>query len=163
MPHATLAALVRQSVQSGTRPWLRVTSGSMAPWLRAGDEVAVEAIHPQNWQPGDVLVLDEGVSFLTHRLRRVMGEMVQTRGDRLLMFDAPVHGEQVVGRVTAVRRNGTETPLNPALNEALHQLACTAEQWIRCLRLPGQPITLVDRVWHKLYFYWAWWLISDER
>ncbi len=163
VPHATLVALIRQAAQAAdTRPWLRVTSGSMSPLLRVGDEVAVAAVAPERLQVGDVLVLDEGHGFLTHRLRQIRGELLYTRGDRSLVYDAPFGLEQVVGRVTAVRRNGRENELNPTLNQALHHLAQAEEQRLACLRQigRGEPLTLSARAWHRFYFYRRWWLVQ---
>lgn len=158
--HATLLALVRQSLQAGTRPWLTVTSGSMRPLLQVGDEVEVAAVSLDDLLPGDVLVLDEGESFLTHRLRHIRDDFLHTRGDRLLRFDPPFRTTQLVGRVTAVRRGDSPRPFTPRLNRAVHQLMLAEEKRVACLRQPQRPPGWLDRVWHRLYFYRVQWLLA---
>jgi hypothetical protein len=173
IPSALLGQMLRQAVEEGTRPWVKISSGSMSPLFYAGDEVQLGAITLAEVRLGAVLVVVDkgGAGLLAHRLRRLEQEeqgkppRLWLRGDRVLAYDAPLGWEQVVGQVTAVRRpNGHLFPLTPELNERLHQLALGQEKRLACLRQPlgGQSPSWADRVWHKLYFYRAWWLVKRE-
>ena len=163
--HTAVVASLRQALAERVPIWMRVTSDSMSPLFGAGDQVRVVDVGRDILQVGNVLVLDEGHGFLMHRLRQIRGELLYTRGDRSLVYDAPFAMEQVMGLVTAVRRNGLEQEVDPALNEALHQLARAEEQRLACLRQIGQAQfpTLSDRIWHRLYFYRRWWLIRKNQ
>lgn len=93
----------------------RVKGESMAPTLRPGDEVLVEAVSLEALRPGDlVLVQEEGRSLL-HRflgVRRQGGQrMVLTGGDRLWRADPPCPEEALKGRAVAILRGGRPLPL----------------------------------------------------
>lgn len=89
-----LAVLV-PFVVLGWRP-LVITSGSMQPTIRPGDVVLVEPNRVV--APGDVVTIDTGDGLLTHRVARVDGEVVRTRGDANANLDSTAWTPaQVVG------------------------------------------------------------------
>lgn len=155
--HTAVVASLRQALAEDVPIWMRVTSDSMAPLFWSGDQLQVVEVSPEALQVGDVLVLDEGHNFLTHRLRHIEREagLLYTRGDRSLWYDAPFGVGQVLGRVTAVRQARGEFALASPLHDALEQLVQEEEGRLACLRWPGDvaAITLWARVWHRLYFY----------
>jgi signal peptidase I len=91
---------------------LRVSSSSMAPVLRAGDEITVEAVSPRRLGAGDIVVFRSEINGLVvHRLvwrDKPLGRpsRLYTKGDALDRFDLPVTPEQVLGRVVSVLRGG---------------------------------------------------------
>ncbi len=87
---------------------LKVTSDSMRPLLRAGDEVVVQPIDPRTLRPGDVLVVRHGGEWITHRLVAVDERGWHTRGDNTRYADEPASAAGIVGRVIAIER-GAQT------------------------------------------------------
>ncbi len=84
---------------------LTVTSHSMQPLLRAGDGVVVQPIDPNTLQPGDVIVVQRGGEWITHRLVAVDERGWHTHGDNTCYSDEAASAAQIVGRVIAIERN----------------------------------------------------------
>lgn len=104
-----VAGLVRDGLMAGHLAFLTVSSGSMAPLLRIGDQVGVQHVIPEQLCPGDVIVLHHRQLILTHRLRRLQSReprtILITRGDRSPRFDPPWSESHLLGRVV-VRQRG---------------------------------------------------------
>src|SRR5512140_2461685 len=103
---APIAALVREQAARGPFRF-RVTSGSMEPLIRAGDDVLVRAVPLERLRPGDILLVDagvaEGAAFVVHRLRALRPDGVfVTYGDRNLAPDRPWQPAALVGQVVAL-------------------------------------------------------------
>lgn len=103
-----VAELLRYSLQQGQQPFVTITSDSMAPLLRRGDQVQIEAAPWQALQPGDVVLVQAAVDLLTHRY---WGSAPQEqivwlllRGDRPLDFDGLLPASHLIGRVIGRRR-----------------------------------------------------------
>ena len=85
---------------------LTVTSDSMRPLLRVGDGVVVQPIDPQALQPGDVIVVQRGGEWITHRLVAVDERGWHTHGDNTRYGDEAASAARIMGRVIAIERNG---------------------------------------------------------
>lgn len=109
LQHGVVVRLLREGMSKGTIPFLTVTSNSMSPLLRQGDEVGLKSVRTSELRDGDVLVLQQQDGFMTHRfwgtLQKKGQTMLLTRGDRVQHFDQPWEAKQLVGRVV-VRRRG---------------------------------------------------------
>jgi signal peptidase I len=107
---ALMAELLQESLRQGQRPLLTVTSNSMSPLLRRGDQVTIEAISAEQLQPGDTALFAAGDWLISHRYwgrRKVAGETwLLTRGDHQRGFDAPWPASQLTGRVVGRWRHG---------------------------------------------------------
>ena len=84
---------------------LTVASDSMQPLLRVGDGVVVQPIDPYALQPGDVIVVQRGGEWITHRLVAVDERGWHTHGDNTCYGDEAASAAQIVGRVIAIERN----------------------------------------------------------
>jgi hypothetical protein len=84
---------------------LTVASNSMRPVLQAGDGVVVEPIDPYALQPGDVIVVQRGGEWITHRLVAFDEHGWHTHGDNTCYGDEAASAAQIVGRVIAIERN----------------------------------------------------------
>ena len=77
----------------GTPFRFRVISGSMAPLIRAGDEVVVQEASAERLRRGDVVLYTVDGAFRTHRLlarrRRGNTTLLVTKGDATLTPDPP--------------------------------------------------------------------------
>ena len=84
---------------------LTVASDSMQPLLRVGDGVVVQPIDPYALQPGDVIVVQRGGEWITHRLVAVDERGWHTHGDNTCYGDEAASAARIVGRVIAIERN----------------------------------------------------------
>jgi len=85
---------------------LTVTGDSMRPLLRVGDGVVVQPVDPLALQPGDVIVVQRGGEWITHRLVAVDERGWHTHGDNTRYGDEAASAAQIMGRVIAIERNG---------------------------------------------------------
>ena len=85
---------------------LTVTGDSMRPLLRVGDGVVVQPIDPHALQPGEVIVVQRGGDWITHRLVAVDKHGWHTHGDNTRYGDEAASTSQIMGRVIAIERNG---------------------------------------------------------
>ena len=125
-----VAELLQESLQRGQTPFVTITSNSMAPLLRRGDQIGLEALPAGQLRPGDIILLRAPGELVCHRYwGNPAGNPTHllTRGDRSLSFDTPWTAQQFVGRVIVRRRGQRELWLNTSpgrgLNHQLHTLA----------------------------------------
>jgi phage repressor protein C with HTH and peptisase S24 domain len=78
----------------------------MAPTLRPGDRLCIEAVSGEEARSGDVVIARRGGRLTAHRLTARRGGSVITRGDGNSFEDPPLPASQVVGRVVEVVRDG---------------------------------------------------------
>lgn len=103
-----VAGMLRYSLQQGQRPFIAITSDSMAPLLRRGDQVQIEAAAWQTLQAGDLVLVQAPVDLLTHRywgsVPQAYTDCLLLRGDRPLEFDGLLPASSLIGRVICRRR-----------------------------------------------------------
>lgn len=133
LQHSVMVELLKEGMAKGTMPFLTVTSNSMSPLLRQGDEIGLEAVGMSEIRAGDLLVLQEQETFTTHRfwgmLRKKGENMLVTRGDRTLHFDRPWATQQIVGRVVVRRRGQKLLWLNRGRGRRLNHWLARLAQW----------------------------------
>jgi signal peptidase I len=161
-----LAELLRESLRLGGRPQLTVTSNSMAPLLRQGDRILLEAADVATLRPGDVVVYAGSDSLISHRywcnVRQSGTVMFLTKGDRQRGYDTPWRPEQLVGRVVARNRDGRQLLLTHGpgrrLNGHLARLAIVEMAWLPPAGVPvrGRVINLAVRLARRLVYTVAW-------
>lgn len=152
----TISGLLREGMVSGHMPFLRVSSGSMAPLLRVGDEIGLQAVRANHLRRGDIIAIADRNQILTHRfigLRDMDGRRrILTRGDRALLADQPWTEDQLLGRVVARRRGRKRLWLDFGvgyrLNMALARLARLEHGILQPLRAAdsSQPATPTERL-----------------
>ena len=103
---SVLAELLRQSLAQGHTPFLAISSASMAPLLKTGDQVGLETVTAERLRPGNIITIADRDDLLTHRYWGLVGEQLQTRGDRSLTFDPLWPTQQLLGRIVLRRRHG---------------------------------------------------------
>lgn len=156
-----VADMLRQSLADGQRPFLTISSDSMTPLLRTGDQVGLEAVASNQLQIGDIITLEQGDHLLTHRFWGLDGNgRLQTRGDRPLTFDPPAATNQLLGRVVARRRAGKELALTNGSGHRLHRhLIWLLKTESRLLNMPltaEKQRRLLVRLIHKKIYLWAY-------
>jgi signal peptidase I len=112
LPDPDFALLVAEKMRSQGSVYLRVSGGSMVPWIRAGDFVLVRQVDFAKVAVGDVIVFRRNGLVVTHRaIRRVDAAppektaiLLITKGDALDESDAPVSTAEFLGRATRIHR-----------------------------------------------------------
>ena len=84
--------------------WVRESSESMGPLMRAGDRLRLVAA--ARVAAGDVIAYHRGGDIVVHRVITSRGTVVITKGDALFRRDEPVALDTVVGRVATVAPPG---------------------------------------------------------
>jgi len=115
--------IVRRSLDEGQQPFFQVTSNSMSPLIRTGDDVQIAHQEVDQLTIGDILVIVDESGLLTHRLWQIISisgnRHVLLRGDRLNTYDPPYLVDQVIGRVIARRRDNHVLDLTAGLGRVL--------------------------------------------
>lgn len=111
------STMVREALGHAGFCWIRVRTDSMAPALRAGDEVRIEGLRRPPL-PGEVLLYQGFRGLVLHRhlyttLRR-RSLWVRTKGDAVAGADALTPMKAVIGRATRLRRAGKERAIGRA-------------------------------------------------
>lgn len=111
LPQPEQIELLRALLERGRSIWLTAQGPCMRPWIFSRDRVLLEPLDEAHW--GDVVVLSGDRSLLVHRVVETRAGEVRTRGDLSAHDDGWVESDQVLGRVTRVKRTGgREWPLD---------------------------------------------------
>lgn len=86
---------------------------SMYPLIRDGDVLHVTPVDVASVRRGEVVLVTAPRGLTAHRVVRVDGDTVHTRGDHAAGDDHPAGPANVVGRVAFVERAGTIHPVRP--------------------------------------------------
>lgn len=87
-----------------------VIGNSMWPTLRLNDEVFI--MSSDSYSRGDILLFDAGERLIVHRLLKVTPMACYiTKGDNRRVPDAEISFDQIIGCVTAIKRNGQTFPI----------------------------------------------------
>lgn len=161
LDHLALAGLLKEAMAAGQLPFFEVTSGSMAPLLRVGDEVGVQSVSLNQLRKGDVVVVCDRDHMWTHRYcgskQTDEGAFFVTRGDRSLVHDRLWAADQLLGRVVVRRRDGQQLWLDYGqghrLNRSLARLSHYDE--VALNKLSSLPVSgtaaLFRRLAHRLF------------
>lgn len=94
-------------------PMAAITSGSMWPALNEGDLVFIQGQVPlEKLQVDDIIVWRgaNGQGFTIHRIARLNGSEIITKGDANFSEDQPIQYDQVVGRTLNFRGGPVSIP-----------------------------------------------------
>lgn len=120
---------------------LTVTSDSMRPLLRAGDMVVAQPVDPNALQPGEVLVVQRGGEWITHRLLAIDEQGWHTQGDNLRCADEAAAADQIVGRVIAIERGSQTIDLQQAGRRAIDRHINRVQRAQRRALIGARPIS----------------------
>jgi signal peptidase I len=93
---------------------LKVNGASMLPSVWPGDVVTVRRRSPAELLTGRIVLCYRDQGFVAHRMVGRQGDRLITRGDSHLREDPPFSGEEVLGEVVSILRNGRPVDLTPA-------------------------------------------------
>ncbi|MCH8161132.1 MAG: signal peptidase I [Chloroflexi bacterium] len=92
-------------------PMAAVTSQSMFPDLKRGDLVFLQGVDKAaDLRVGDIIAFDSGDGFGIHRIVRIDGPSITTKGDANLIADEPIVFDQVIGRTLTIRGRMAKIP-----------------------------------------------------
>src|SRR5215212_9014498 len=95
---------LRAVLAAGHGARFRVEGDSMHPVIRHGDYVHVVPFTASELRRGDVILASTGRGLTAHRIVRIEGRRIITRGDNSLRSDPAVDMAQVLGRVAEVEQ-----------------------------------------------------------
>ena len=111
-----VAEMLTEEIEKRGTLSFKVVSKSMSPLIRSNDKVVVEKCNPEKLVSGEMIVFNIGTDLCTHRyiVRREKSGIIEyiTKGDRFFKFDPPVTENKIVGKVTAITRQGEQIDLN---------------------------------------------------
>ena len=102
---------------------------SMTPFVRGGETVTVVGCSPETLKFGDIVLYSTTPDALSSykRLHRFMKRSVMkgnpvllTKGDALSFLDAPVSPDQVLGKVSSIKKGSWTLDLNQPLGRAIN-------------------------------------------
>ena len=111
-PPPDSALPVAEKMRSQGSAGLRVSCGSMIPWVRPGDFIFIRRFDFAKISPGDVIIFQRNGLVVVHRaIRRTKAvpsektaSLLITKGDASNETDAPVSAEEYLGRATRIHR-----------------------------------------------------------
>lgn len=119
---APLAAqLIRDAVGGGGEVWARGSGQSMFPTIRHDDLVLLSPLR-RSIRRGDIVLVPLGRGLMLHRVVRMEGPRVITRGDARAADDIPILASDVVARAVAVRHGDRVSALIPSARFGLAAL-----------------------------------------
>lgn len=80
--------------------YFSVISGSMEPTINVGDEVIVKLT--QDVKDDEIITFKEDGVFVTHRIVKINGEDIVTKGDNNDSIDNPKKYNDVIGKVVVI-------------------------------------------------------------
>ncbi|MBP7212691.1 MAG: signal peptidase I [Anaerolineaceae bacterium] len=119
---AQLAELVRLVSQRGFASSFEVSGSSMMPFIHSGDKVCLSPVEKNEIRRGDVLafVVGEDSHMLIHRVVKLSEEGFLCKGDNQAQnLDGWIAYDDVIGRVTEIRREGKAVKLGLGVEKGL--------------------------------------------
>jgi phage repressor protein C with HTH and peptisase S24 domain len=95
---------LRAVLAAGHGARFRVEGDSMYPAIRNGDYVQAVPCAIAELRRGDVILASTGRGLTAHRIMRIDGQRVITRGDNSLRADPAIDKAQILGRVVEVEQ-----------------------------------------------------------
>ena len=95
---------LRAVLAAGHGARFRVEGDSMHPVIRSGEYVKVLPCSSSKLRRGDVILAATGRGLTAHRIVRISGQRIITRGDNSLRVDPPVDVDDVLGKVVEVEQ-----------------------------------------------------------
>ena len=103
---AAIASLYIQALRQGQALWFRVTSGSMHPTLRIGEQVRIEPARAKQLRVGEIAAFETAQGLVIHRIVRCQHDgssMQLVEMSDVHLRASRVDEQAVVGRVVAIR------------------------------------------------------------
>jgi hypothetical protein len=109
--HALKCELAGEVLRSCGQLRLQVTGWSMLPSVWPGDTLIIEKANFDEVAEGEIVLIGRERRLMAHRVISCDScgrDGVVTRGDAMAVPDRPAAGEEVLGRVSLIERNGRQ-------------------------------------------------------
>ncbi|MCL5023993.1 MAG: S24/S26 family peptidase [Nitrospirae bacterium] len=126
---------------------VKVTGGSMVPFLLGGETLTIRKVPVASLKRGDIVFLkNRDGRAIVHRIVRMRracdgGAVIQTKGDALSIFDEPVREHGILGKVTRVETGSALIDMETATRSVANFLSAVLQLWrarlCRSLRVLG--------------------------
>ncbi len=126
----------RRELKSNQSLEIKVRGGCMWPFYLDGVVVVLKPVHVDDIKIGEVIVTYADGRFFCHRVFRKANQLLQTKADALVGFDACVSRDQVLGQVVARKKRGQYVQVN----SRVHRWAGYCIVWTTLLTAPFYPI-----------------------
>jgi signal peptidase I len=141
-PDAALPVAEKMRTQGSA--YLRVSGGSMVPWIRTGDFVFIRRFDFAKISAGDVIVFQRNGLVVVHRaIRRINGAVSEkaaslliTKGDASDELDAPISAAEFLGRATRIHRGRRHIDLESFTQKLIGRLLARISRLSRVIYLP---------------------------
>lgn len=117
--HALKCELAAEVLRSSGTLRLQVMGWSMLPSIWPGDTLVVDSVDRDGVSAGDIVLFGRDRRLFAHRVVSKTSnspEQILTRGDAMSAPDSPVSDDELLGKVSAVLRNGKCVGPRPSLN-----------------------------------------------
>lgn len=108
--HTLRCELAKEVLRSSGTLTLQVTGWSMLPTIFPGDRLVIERNSGESPRNGDIVLVSRDDRLFAHRLVRkgVMDDRLRvwTQGDSMVAPDPPVDEDKMLGKVSAIMRDG---------------------------------------------------------
>lgn len=139
-------ALVVEAMARAPKLHLRVTSGSMMPFVQVEDSLLICPTQPPP-QIGDIIIFEKEGLALVHRVIDLRNDAVLTKGDALALPDGWIPRDQILGLCVAINGHRIDTPSWRWVNRQIAKISPYSRQ-IRT------PIRILGRVRRRLRLDW---------
>jgi len=157
-----IAELFREALRRGQPLWFRVSSGSMYPLLRIGEEVYIEPATADDLQVGEIAAFETSAGLVIHRIVQRRSDQ---RGIQLIeMSDAQLRAGQVesgaaIGRVVAIGRGKRHIDLQRPIAQKCGRVTARARYRFYTVRSRNRLAQVIVRKSSRLVARLASWYI----
>jgi signal peptidase I len=128
---------IRNALDTRGRVNLRVYGSSMLPWIRPRDIVVIRHAKLPTIACGHIVLFARGDRLFVHRViekqSTTAAPLLVTKGDAHPQPDAPISGDELLGRVTSLYRGwhwvSFDSSAQGALSAFLFRISLLSEVW----------------------------------
>ncbi|HXN97879.1 MAG TPA: signal peptidase I [Candidatus Acidoferrales bacterium] len=143
-PPPDSALSIAEKMRTQGSACLRVSGGSMIPWVRPGDFIFIRRFDFGKVSPGDVIVFQRNGLVVVHRaIRRAkaapsdkIDRLLITKGDASNETDAPVSAEEYLGHATRIHRGRHHIDLESLTQKLLGRFLARISRLSRYVYFP---------------------------
>ena len=157
-----IAELYREALRKGQPLWFRVSSGSMHPLLRIGEEVYIEPATAGDLQIGEIAAFETSAGLVIHRI--VQRHFDQHGVQLIEMSDVhlragPVESGAAIGRVVAIGRGKRRVDLQRPIAQKCGQVTAHIRYRFYTVRSRNKLAQVLVRKSSRLVARFASWSI----
>ncbi|HLG65748.1 MAG TPA: hypothetical protein VKY19_27755 [Ktedonosporobacter sp.] len=134
LPRSSIVALLYiQALRQGLALWFTVASGSMRPLLAIGNEIYIEPAQAHELRIGEIAAFETPQGIVVHRIVRRRKSQTTIRLLQMAdidLYPSWIEAHDVIGRVTAVRRDSAYIDLQHPLARQMGAITAYIRYWL---------------------------------